>query len=304
LRRREREAEVPMVNLDRQLERLGDIVVPERLVRPHPVIAAWRADHERRRKEAAGERDPWLRRTWAVPDFTDMERKGQRALHALLKALEKEGASITDGDKRGHVFAEVAGERIEFEIREKLRQVRQPLDDDEKRWSSDRNRMVTELVGTGRLHVVIHTWSSGRFRREWLESDTHPIEAILPDVAATILAMGPHLAELRREREDAARTAEERRRQAEQERRRQQRESNRWRRLVQFARASDDVRVARAFLAELRQRPVPDDVVGERTVADWLAWAEDRATRSDPLERGVAALFREIDAINDWPYRD
>jgi hypothetical protein len=90
-----------------------------------------------------------------------------------------------------------------------------------------------------RLHVVIHTWSRAGFRREWLESDAHPIEALLPEIAATVLAMGPHLAQARREREEEARLAEERRRQAEEERRRRKCDSNPWRRFVEFARASE-----------------------------------------------------------------
>lgn len=257
---REREPSQPATGLGPLREDVGDIAAPDRLPRAHPVIARWRAEREQKRREASRERDPWMRRTWSVPDFTEMEKKGHRALHALLKALEESGAIVADGDKHGHVFVTVAGERIDLEIREKLKQVKRALNDDEKRRSSDRSRLVTELVGTGRLHVVIHTWSRGGFKREWLESDAHPIETLLPDVAATVLAMGPHLADIRREREEEARLAEERRRQAEDKRRRRRREANRWRRLIEFARASEEVRLARAFLVELKKQPISDEM--------------------------------------------
>jgi hypothetical protein len=243
-------------------------------------------------------------RGWSVPDFTEMERKGHRALHALLKALEKAGATVADGDKKGHVFVTVAGERIELEIREKLKQVKRPLNDDEKRWYSDPNRLVTELVGTGRLHVVIHTWSQAHFKREWLESDVHPIEALLPEIAATVLAMGPHLAEIRREHEEEARLAEERRRQADEERRSRRRDANRWRRFVEFARAAEEARQARAFLVELRNQPMIDEVVGERRVDEWLDWAERRGDTTDPLVLGAERLFADIAEVDEWTYRD
>lgn len=301
---RVRWSENSMTDLAPLHEAIGVIAVPERLTRAHPVIAAWRAEHKRRREAAARTRDPWMGRGWSVPDFTEMEKKGHRVLHALLKALEKAGATVADGDKKGHVFATVAGERIELEIREKLKQVKRPLNEDEKRWYSDQKRLVTELVGTGRLHVVIHTWTSGGFRREWLESDAHPIETLLPDIAATVLAMGPHLAELRRKREEEAQFAEERRRQAEEERRRARRDASRWRRFVELARASDEVRQARAFLLELQRLPITDEMVGDRRLDEWLTWAEARAATSDPLERGAAALFGEIAEVTEWTYRD
>jgi hypothetical protein len=88
-----------------------------------------------------------------------MEKKGHRVLHVLLKALENAGATIADSAKKGRVFVTVADERIDLEIREKLTQVKRPFDVNEKRWYSDPKRLVTEFVGTRRLHVVIHTWS-------------------------------------------------------------------------------------------------------------------------------------------------
>lgn len=39
----------------------ASMVVPERLARPHPIIASWLAEHDRRKREARKERDPWLK---------------------------------------------------------------------------------------------------------------------------------------------------------------------------------------------------------------------------------------------------
>jgi len=302
---REREAQRSVTHIAPLRKELGAITVPERLAKAHPIIAGWRAEHERRRADAARERDPMIRRAFVVPEFTETERRMHRALHALLRALEQQGATIGAAERHPHrIVATIAREDIEFEIREKLKQLKRPLNEDERRWSSDRSRLVTELVGTGRLHVVIHTWSGGGFKREWLESDAHPIETLLPDVAATLLAMGPHLAEVRREREEEARRAEERRRRAEEERRLRQRDANRWRRFVEFARASEEVRQARAFLVELRERPSSDEVAGDRSIEEWLDWAESRAAASDPLKRDMPALFSEIAEVTEWTYRD
>lgn len=298
------ELEMPRPNLEGLRKQVGEIVVPDRLARAHPVIVAWRAERQRQRTEASRERDPWLRRAWSVPDFTDIEKRGHRALHALLKAIETAGATVADGQKRGQVLITVEGERIELEIREKLKQLKRPMNDEEKRWRSDTTRLVTELVGTGRLHVVIHTWSNAGFKREWLESDNCPIGQMLADVAATVLAMGPHLAENRREREAAARLAEERRRQVEEERRVRKRDDNRWRRFLEHADRAEQARKARALIAALRETAGAVDVVEGRSVSEWLDWAEARANASDPLRSGAERLFADVAQVNDWSYRD
>jgi hypothetical protein len=304
VRVREHEPQAPQADLSSVRDQLNDIAVPERLAKAHPVIAGWRAERERQRREAARERDPWVRQIRSVPEFTDIEKKMHRVFHALLRALEKGGAVVADGDKQGHVLITVAGEQIDLEIREKLKQVKRPLNEDEQRWEADRSRLVTELVGTGRLHVVIHTWSRGGLKREWLESDAHPIDSLLPEIAATVLAMGPHLAEVRRQREEEVRVAEERRRQAEEERRRRKRDANRWLRFVEFARAAQEVRAARLLLTELRAQAPADAMVGDRPLAEWLDWVEERATALDPLQRGPTSLFSEIADVAEWSYHD
>ncbi len=178
------------------------------------------------------------------------------------------------------------------------------MNDEEKRWRSDTTRLVTELVGTGRLHVVIHTWSNAGFKREWIESDKRPIEELLLDVATTVLAMGPHLAEARRQREEEARLAEDRRRQAEEERRKKRLDDNRWRRFLEHAERAEQARTARALIAALRDTANPVDVVEGRSISEWLDWAEARANAADPLSFGAERLFADVAQVHDWTYRD
>lgn len=72
--------------------------VPERLTRPHAIIAGWIADHEEKRRQARQERDPWMR-GFAPAPFTDADRRRHRLLDALFKALERQGAKSTAGMK-------------------------------------------------------------------------------------------------------------------------------------------------------------------------------------------------------------
>ena len=130
------------------------ITVPAKLQRPHPVIAAWIEERRRRRQEART--DPW-RRMSDVPDFSAIERRRHRFLDALFKALERHGFKARTGE-RGEVYLEVERERLEFDLKEKYRQVRRPLTEEEKKWGYNIDRpWKQESQPTGMLQFSIKT---------------------------------------------------------------------------------------------------------------------------------------------------
>lgn len=45
-------------------------------------------------------------------------------------------------------------------------------------------------------------------------------------------------------------------------------------------------------------------VIGERPLAEWLAWAKERLVDFDPVERGIADVFDELSKIIEWTYRE
>ena len=137
--------------------------------------------------------------------------------------------------------------------REKLRQVRRPLTDKEKRWRLRADKdWKQELEPTGRFVLAIKTFLSDGFRTEWTETETKSIEIILPEFIATIVAVAPALKKRREEKAEEERV----RRVAELERlereRIRKREDARWVRFVEFSKQQRDVDAARDFLASLR----------------------------------------------------
>jgi hypothetical protein len=104
--------------------------VPDRLLRPHPIVAAWIEEHRRRREHA--KKDPWYRRDLVPPDFTPLERRRHRFLSALFVALAQHGY-VGKVDDRGGTSLEVDREPVFFTLKQKYRQVRRPLTDEEKR---------------------------------------------------------------------------------------------------------------------------------------------------------------------------
>lgn len=275
--------------------------VPERLLRPHPVIAGWLADHERRKKEARAERDPRMRNLRRVAEFTPTDQHRHRLLDSLFKVLERYGAKVMQDKQRGLVV-EIKGEKIEIQLREKLKQTQRPLTEEERRWRPDKTTRQ-ELEPTGKLVFSINTYIPSGFRREWLETDAKSMEAHLPDIAATIIALGPALAEQTRQRQEKERQRHlaEQRRYEEQQRRKLDR--NRWRRLLEIAAEWREAKLAREFIAALRASgPDEEQTVGDQTIRDWLTWAEDRATSLDPVGRGTASAFQRVASVTSWEY--
>lgn len=281
------------------------IKVSDRLTKPHSIIAGWLDDHERRKREAKEHRDPWRRDLYTPQAWTEQDRRSHRVFDALFKELEIHGASIRQDEQRG-LFVDVDGQKIEFAMREKQKQVRRPLTEKEKRWETwNKDGMKTELVGTGCLVFAIKSYLVGNLRKEWLEKAGKPIESMLAEIAATFLATGPLLKEqAKRRAEEAERYAAEQRRR-EEERRLQQENRNRVRRLVEISGAWRDFEIAREFLNELEQWDYnPDELVGDRSIQEWLAWAREQIEIQNPIGFGVRAVLADISRVTSWTYRD
>jgi hypothetical protein len=276
------------------------LVVPNRLTKPHPIIAGWLADHERRKREARRYRNPWAIH-FPSQEFTGSDRRQHRILSTFFKALERQGGTVKE-DGRRHLVAEMNGEPIAFQIREKQKQVRRPFTEEEKRrrLASDKD-WAQELKPTGKLVFSIKTWLPGGLRTEWLESDATSMEVLLPDIVATFVAAVPLLVKQRHQREEE----ERRRRIAERERYEEQQrlklDANRWQRFVELAHQWRDAEIARGFIARLKHLDYDEDeeIAGNR-LREWLAWAEEHAQSTDPLNHGLDGIFASVGDVTAW----
>jgi hypothetical protein len=297
------------VDVRRQIEGIhadaSSIAVSERLVKPHAIISAWLTDHEERKRRARQERDPWRKKLYDPGDLSDSDRRRHRFLDALFKAIERQGGKVVQESRR-ELVANVSGEKIEFQLREKHKQIRRPLTADEQRWriAGDKD-WKQELAPTGRLAFEIRTYLPAGLRGHWLEAEKRPLEDMLPEIVGVFVAAGPLLVQQRREREAAERERRlaERRRYEEQQKRR--RDANRWRHFREIALDWRELAAARNLLSMLRSIDVDLSVeINGRSVGDWLVWAEDRLKRADPTANGLEGLFKRIAEITEWSYRD
>jgi hypothetical protein len=288
---------------DAAKQAVGVVAVPARLVRPHPVIGAWLAEREEERLRARRERDPW-RRNLAPPDWSESERRRHRILDALFKAAERQGTHIKQPD-RFTVFFEASGERIDFKLREKQRQVRTPKTPEEMKWLLPGEKTWRqELQPTGILTFSIETYLPALPRRAWTETADQPLEDQVGDILAALLLAGPLLVQQRREREEAERRRREEKHRRYQEAERRRLDDNRWQRFTELATRWRQTNEARRFLEVLDQHA---DVAGSLTngesISEWLSWARTRLAAFDPLAGGATGVFEDLLKITSWTYR-
>jgi hypothetical protein len=280
-----------------ELKSIGQIAPPsaasiarERPTKPHPIIAKWLVDHERRRREAIASRDPWQLKRAPAP-LSDLDHRRHRILDLLFRALEAKGAKISEAEK-GLLRVTIDGETIDFQIREKNRQVRVAPGDSRSSYLSQ------ELVGTGKLVFAIRTYLRGPYNEEWRESDSDPLENQLPKMVDRFFEGGRILKAWRMEQEQeqerwrqaAARKAE-RDRQAKQEQSRRQR-------LAELARDWHTSNQIRDFIAAIKSKPFDGEKdVHAKSLEDWIAWAEAIAHVLDSTRDGAEGLFSIIGAL-------
>ncbi len=286
-------------------DRTKALQVAERLVRPHPIIAGWIARREKQIRKGEQIYDRRLKRLVRPSAFTPQERRRHRMLDALLKALEAQKIAVAESE-RLELFATSGRERIEFQLRTKLQQVRRPLTADERDWHSYRDRdHKLELAETDILIFEVKGWLPGGLRRNWQDGRKGTVETMAGDILATLLAAFPLMAVEREQREKA-----EERRRIEAQRRyelEQQRklDENRFRCLLEHAGRWRDAELARGFVAALRAAiPDPTVIIDDQPVSEWLDWAEARASQHDPFASDPLDVFDTIADVTNWTYRD
>jgi hypothetical protein len=282
----------------------ANLKVPAKLNHPHQIVAGWIEERQREREQA--KRYSWGRGGYTPPDFTAFERRRHRLLSTFFVALEKHGYTAKV-DERGRPMVEIDREAVVLIAKEKYRQVRQPLTEEEKKLGFNPKRpWRQELQPTGLLQLSIEPRLHFALPSSWIDAPDQLLEQQLPEIAAIFIAAAPILQERRRryEEEEQRRHQEERRRY--EERQRQLRERNRLRGLLELASRWRQVEEARQFLDAMAARATdqPTEMVGDQTLDEWIAWARERLTGYDPLEAGPAAVFRTIATIDQWTYRE
>ena len=277
------------------------ITVPATLRRPHRAIADWITRHQREIADAKRDRS---RYGFALQPkhFSSLERRRQRFLSTLFKEAEKLGYKVR-GEAPHNLSLETGHNEVEFTLRERIKQVRRPLTDEEKaRYSSTRN-WRQEKVATGELVFTLKTYLGAGLPDEWRDGE-RGLEEQIGDILAVLTIAGPILERRRLEAEEIQRRRWEEEKRCREERERQDQDRNRWRRFVEFARLWEEARLAGDFLDELEKRSVDPEATYEgRTAAEWMSWARERRDIFDPCHWKSEDLWTDLASVTAWDYR-
>jgi hypothetical protein len=280
------------------------IAVPERLAKPHHVIARWLVEHEQGRPTQSSDRNTFGP---AFTEWTATDDRKHRILDTLFKAVEHHGISVEAGGVQGETYFAFDRERIDYKLHEKSKQVRRPKTEAEMRWTFQGDKIWKQVLEpTGVLVFTIETYvGSPVITRKWLDWEAKPLEQQLSDIVRSLVLVGVAAVKAR-ERQHAA----QRRRVEEEQLReiaaaRRVTERNQWRRLVELSRAWEDVERARRFVSALQhEQHDPEQVIGDRPLRDWLVWASNRLQRENPMASATAGPFESIAAVPSSTYRD
>jgi hypothetical protein len=277
------------------------IMVPERLDNPPPVVAATAKMLRAEKPDREGML--WGRGQNVLPVKVTMSTlsRAMRIMHALITALEKRGHSLlveTPQYGRSTMYAVVEQERIEFTLREVLKQERHVMTAQEERETarySWRTVPAYDLRPTGRLKLEIETYSRQSVRRRWEDGKKQALEACLNDVVVSFLRLAHEAKEDRRQREEERRQRQEWERQRQEKLRLIQEEERRIEELHAQADSWYRSQRIRAYLGAVRDAAISrHGTIQEGSELDeWLKWGEQQADRLDPLHESPPSIVDE-----------
>ena len=266
----------------------------------HPKIRAWIVEHKREQKERVQENrrrrnDTWYWSKSLLDDLTERDLYRFRGSSTLCHAIEKAGARVKDADIHGKLTFTSQGRDIECAVKEKMSRQMKRSEGDAAKWTTYPHHHNSGLTSSGWLRAQITTWLPGE-QRQWIEGPKKPFSGLIPAIVETVIACVPRLAEWERQREENWQRYQEEERRRFEWRRRQEIDDGRWTQFRLAATKWREKQLLDAFIAELEARLLSegDHPLGDKTTAEWLQWAKDRATDMDPLTEGIAGLFREV----------
>jgi hypothetical protein len=280
------------------------IVVPDDINDLHPRVKAWIADHGKLQKERELESKrhrPDAR--WPLgllADLTERDLYRFRVTSSIFKGVEKAGGKIDKSPMTGKITFLIEGHEVECSIVEKLiRSLRQR--DEIGKWTAYPDHHQSGLDSSGFLRMSITTYLEGG-RPEWVETQKKKIGDMLPEIIGGVMAAGPILARMKREREERERQHREGQARRYEAQRLREIDDKRWHKFREFAANWEQQDRLLAFIAEIETRKSEEaeiNVAGS-PLDDWIAWAKGRAVALDPFRQGVPGMFEAISKISQW----
>ncbi len=268
------------------------IEVRDRLTSPHPLIEKTRAlrENSSRQRAERGRRDPCADAGLSISVSKQHLPRALRIMDALLKALESRGFKVAVApmmykSDRCATRATVLGVDLEFELKERFKQVENepPKEDKKSSWPSSYSKY--DLIPSGRFFLTITSYIGENSRRAWSDGAKHKVEDCLNDFIIWLMkgAVIDRARDLKRAHEENERIELIRRR--EEEARKQEEEKKRIQALISEAQSWKQSQLIREFIEAVRTKGIEKygQIAADSDLEKWIKWANQVADRIDPL---------------------
>ncbi len=262
------------------------ITVLNRLSNLHPALQAWLKENRLHESRLSPHDHSRSHRRYAR-----IERRRLRILSALFDALEKRGHQVAANPQNpDDVALVVDGEKIEFSLTQRQKQLRENLTPEELRYPLNVAlgfKSRTTLRPTDTLVFKIHSWIGMGMRTQWRDGARGPLEKRMNAIVAGLLAAAATIRQQRQEREEeqCRLLAEriERERQEEVRRREARRIQVLLQQVTRWLQAAD----VRAYVDAVRTaiKTARAKIDPER-LSKWTSWALTQADQMDPIVAG------------------
>lgn len=270
----------------RELLPKNRVTVPKTLSNPHPIVAKWIAEEERRAEDYRRWGDRWSK----PKKISALEQRRRRIISAFLKAMEARGFKAElENEYRGFIWIVHGRDRIGFSIEERIRQYRRELTPEEKKDSWRSNQKWTQTrEPTGELTLRLSSDSRRSYdAKDFQENTEQKLEAQLNNVIAAVIEKIWWAKKKRLEHEEA----ERQRWQQKQEEWRQEEllkeEQERTKELEAKADNWKNAQTVRDYVAAVLKAAGDNQLdINADTLVRWKEWALAHAADLDPITAG------------------
>ena len=284
------------------------IIVPDKLVDPHPLIVATEKSLLAAGKDDEGLVWPRAKKTLNIHVSPENVPRAMRIMDAFVKALEARSLPVKVVDQEGNrrTVATVLQESVGFTLYEATERVERQPTPQEQRYDLTRRRQKKyyRRVPSGRLGLRITSSAGWGRRRCWVDDRRRKLDVQLRSVLAAIYRTAESIKAEKREAEEQERQRRQQERERQEKLEEIRQEEKRLQQLTADAEAWGKAQQLRSYVQAVRHDADCQECEAptESDLCNWLRWAEQQADRLDPLTSGPPSVLDEREKWERGPY--
>jgi len=285
------------------------VIVPETLIRPHPITAATRKALQ------AAKPDDYGMLKCAAPELFYLRlgpnsvNRALRILDALLKAFDARSFKVVCGvHERERTRVVVNGEDITFSIEETAQRQAHRLTEEEKKRQKEGTLYYVhtyDYIPGGTLTLKLDTPYSSGITGTFTDRARQSLEQKLNGVMLSMVHVAEWRKEERRRQEEKGRRLEAENARRAEIRRRHAEEAARVKQLQKDADAWNAAEALRRYITAVEaQVNLSGAEMPIKDVPRWVRWAREQADRIDPLKKSPPSILDEKppELLNGWQF--